>query len=458
MEIQHTKERKLNLFMLTWPIFIETLLRMLLGNVDTFMLSHYSEKAVAAVGATNQIIAMVLVIYSVVSTGTTIVISQYLGAGQKDKANATAVSAMILNFFFGLFLSLVLIIFARPILTMINLPEELMEYGMQFLRIAGGFSFLQALIATNSAILRSHGSTRAAMFVVLGMNILNALGNCIFLYGLFGVPVMGVAGVAISTSISQAVAVIAMLVLLIKKMGIKISRKTLLAFDKETIGSILKIGAPSAGEVFAYQISSLTITYIITLMGTEALTTRVMTFNIMWFIMISGLSLGQGTQILVGHLIGAGDSKQAYKTCLRSSKIGVVIAVAIAVVLFAFAKPLLGIFTQNPNIIRTGSILLAIAILLEPGRVLNLVIISSLKASGDVKFPVLMGMLSPWGIAVPIAYVLGIHYGMGLIGVWIAFTSDEWLRAIIFSVRWRSRVWENKSLIVRNLEESSASS
>ncbi len=449
--IQSKKEKNMTLLRLTWPIFVETLLRMLLGNVDTIMLSHYSENAVAAVGTANQILSMVLIVYSVVATGTTIIISQYLGANEREKADAALVNSLLMNGILGLLMSLLLIIFSPQLLQIINLPKELMGYGTQFLRIIGGFSFLQALLSASSAILRSHGDTRTAMFIALGMNILNVCGNCLALFGLFGIPVLGVKGVAISTSISQALGVIVILTVIMKKMKINISIRKMLSFNKEIVVSILKIGMPSAGEVFAYQISQLVITYIITMLGTEALTTRVITFNIMWFIMITGMSLGQSTQILVGHKVGAGENDQAYKICLRSLRLGILIAFATSILILLFNRQFFSLFTQNPNIVSKGVILLALAVLLEPGRVFNLVIMNSSKAAGDVKFPVILSMVSPWGVAIPLSYILGIYFGMGLTGIWIAFVSDEWLRGIIMFFRWRSRAWENKSFVKKDV-------
>jgi putative MATE family efflux protein len=340
-------------------------------------------------------------------------------------------NSLLMNGILGLIMSLLLIVFSGQILQVMNLPKELMGYGTQFLTIIGGFSFLQALLSASSAILRSHGDTRTAMIIALGMNIVNVCGNFLVLFGFFGLPVLGVKGVAINTSISQALGVITVLIVIKKKMKINISLRKMFSFNKEIVSNILKIGIPSAGEVFAYQISQLVITYIITLMGTEALTTRVITFNIMWFIMITGMSLGQSTQILVGHKVGAGEYDQAYKLCLRSLRLGSLIAFGISILLLLFNRQFFSLFTQNPNIVSKGAVLLALAVILEPGRVFNLVIMNSSKAAGDVKFPVILSMISPWGIAIPISYFLGIYFGMGLTGIWIAYIADEWLRGII---------------------------
>ena len=97
--------------------------------------------------------------------------------------------------------------------------------------------------------------------------------------------------------------------------------------------------------------------------------------------------------------------------------------------------------------VKTGSTLLLLCLILEPGRTFNLICVNSLRATGDAAFTVKMGVLSMWGLAVPISYILGIHFGLGLAGVWTAFIVDEWFRGITMYFRWKSRVWEKKGLV-----------
>jgi len=164
----------------------------------------------------------------------------------------------------------------------------------------------------------------------------------------------------------------------------------------EILRDILKIGLPSAGEGIAYEASQLTITRIITVLGKVALTTRVYTLNIMYFVMVFSVAVGQGTQIVVGHLVGAGDNEKAYKTCIKSLRYAVVVAIILAGIVSFFSEQLLGIFTDDRAIIEMGSKLLLIAVILEPGRVFNIVIINSLRAAGDARFP-LLWVLYPCG-------------------------------------------------------------
>jgi Na+-driven multidrug efflux pump len=183
------------------------------------------------------------------------------------------------------------------------------------------------------------------------------------------------------------------------------------------------------------------------MIGTEALTAKVYTQNVMMFIMLFSVAISQGTQILIGHMIGAKNYENAYKRCIKSLRIAIVISTGAAIIVSFFSHEILSIFTTNPDILKVGGTLIFLTILLEPGRAINLVVINSLRATGDVKFPVYMGILSMWGVSVTISYVLGIHLGLGLVGIWISFIADEWLRGIIMLFRWRSRAWINKTFI-----------
>lgn len=335
---------------------------------------------------------------------------------------------------------------SNPILRLLNVPEELMDYALTYLRITGGLSVAQAMLATLSAIIRSYGHTRITMYITIGMNALNVIGNSLFIFGLFGVPKLGVTGVAISTIAAQTLGFSVMLIVIMKNPRMKLNFKYLRPLPVQTIKDILKIGIPSAGEGAAYHLSQLTITRIITEMGTVALTTKVYTNNVMMFIMIFGIAVGQGTQIMVGHLVGAGKKEEAYRTCLKSLRVALLIVFCMSILIFVFSKNLLGLFTKDQSIIDLGNKLLLLSIFLEPGRVFNVVIINSLRAAGDVKFPVVMGVFSMWGVAVLLSFVLGLKFSLGLLGVWIALGCDEWCRGLMMLFRWKSRAWENMSL------------
>jgi putative MATE family efflux protein len=443
------QDRKMTLFALTWPIFIEVMLHMLMGSADTLMLSQYSDNAVAAVGVSNQILFLIIVMFGFIATGTTILVAQYLGANNYKNAKEISSVSLSANLLISIIISVVIVIASEDILLLMNLPRELLPEATVYLQLVGGFSFIQALIMTASAILKSYGYTKDTMYITIGMNIIHIIGNYLFIFGPFGLPVLGVPGVAISTVVSRIIGLLVILYVLKQRVHFTINFKELLKLPTHHIKNLLHIGVPTAGEQLSYNTSQMVITFFITMLGTEALTTKIYTQNLMMFIMLFSLAVSQGTQILIGYLIGARDYDAAYKRGLKSLYSGIIISTLMAITFTIFSDNLLGIFTTNEGILEIGGILVLLTILLEPGRAFNMVLIGSLRATGDIRFPTYMGIISMWGISVPIAYILGIHFDLGLVGIWIAFIADEWIRGIIMLYRWKSRAWMTKRFAER---------
>jgi len=450
MERQAALDKRITLFVLTWPILIETFLRMFMGTIDTFMLSGYSDYAVTGVGASNQYVSILILLFQMVSGGAGIIIAQYLGAKNSNKASNVALVAIMFNLVFAVLISAIMFAFSEKMLMIMNLEREVFLFSKEYLVIMGSFSFLQALNITISAILRSYGHVKYPMLVNMSVNVLNIMGNAVFIYGLYGMPVLGVKGVAIATVGSQTIGVLVLFVILKRNVGISFSLTKVLKIPKVEINDILKsiykIGGPSAGEALSYNTAQIVVTSIISTIGTYALTTRFYVYSLMFYIMMFGLATAQATQIMIGHLIGAGKKDEAYKTCIRSLKLSIMVSFFVAIVFAIFGKTLLGLFTEDMNIINLGSILFIITIILEPGRTFNLVIGHSLKGAGDAKYILILGLLSMWLVLVLMSYVLGIVMGLGLVGVWIAFAADEWLRGIMMLKRWKSRKWEEKAV------------
>lgn len=438
---QNNLDRMPSLLALTWPIFIELALNMLIGIVDTFMLGRYDDKAVAAVGVVNQLNNTMNLLFAVVATGTTILIARKIGSGNRDDVPRFAASALTMNFAFGLIISMAILAEGETILRMMGLQDELMPYAKHYLNITGGFIFVQALMLTASAGLKSHGLTRQVMFVTLLMNIVHIGGNYIALNGTFGIPSFGVPGVAVSTVSSRAFGFVIMLFLLMKVLERKPSLSDFVRLRIQHVKELLGIGVPSAGEQLSYNVSQLVITSFIAMLGVTAMITRVYTFQIIYLITLFSLAIAQGTQILVARLIGARDPDGAYRIGFRSLAYGVGISFVIAGFYNLIGGFMLNLLTDNEEVIALGRKLLLLAFLLEPGRAFNVILISALRAAGDVRYPVYVGILFMWGLAVPCAYLFGIHLGLGLFGILTAFVMDEWIRGLMMAYRWKSRRW-----------------
>lgn len=432
---------KPSLLILAWPIFVEQLLHILTGTVDTFMVSHISDNAVAALGTANQIVVFFIIIFSFVSIGASVVITHHLGGKDAVGADQIATTAIGVNTWLGLIASLLVWYFAEPMLSLMQLSEELKSYGLPFLHLMGGTLFLESINFALSATLRAHTHTRPVMLVTVLQNVLNVIGNCILLFGLFGAPKLGVVGVALSTVFSRFVACIALWVLVEHYTHLRLRARDFFYLKRDRLGKILHIGLPSAGENISWWLAFMVVTAMTARMGDAALATQSYAFQISMLIMLCGIAIAVAGEIIIGHMIGAGKFEEAYHQAMNNLKLGLVITVCVVCVSAIVAPMLLDLFTDDPSIIATGALLVRMAICLEPGRTFNLVFVNALRATGDARYPLLLGVISQWTIMVGGAWLLGTHLGWGLPGVWIAFTLDEWLRGMLFLRRWRKRKW-----------------
>ncbi|MGB2994134.1 MAG: MATE family efflux transporter [Paenisporosarcina sp.] len=440
-------KEKLKLFSLTWPIFLEVFLFMLMGIVDTFMLSALSDDAVSGVGAANQYIHIAILVLEVVGTGAAIVVSQYLGSKRYIEASKISATAVTLNLAVGLLMSAGYFIFARSMMAAMNLQGDVLAYAEQYLSIVGGAIFLQALINSLAAIIRVHGWTKQTMYVSLGMNIIHVIGNYVLIFGKFGFPEMGVQGAAISSIVSRFIALLVFFWLFYQVVEYRIKFNYYLKLSKEYIGKILHIGIPAAFEQVMYQACQIVFLYYATYLGAEALAARQYATNISMFTFLFAIAIGMGTAIIVGRLVGANEQDEAYTRLWKSLKFALIFTLSAVFLVIVFRNQLIGLFTDNPEVIKIASSVLLLSIFLETGRTMNIVIINSLRAAGDAKFPVMIGVFSMVLMSLPLGYFLVFYLNMGLPGIWIAIAVDEWTRATIMYFRWKSRAWEKYALV-----------
>lgn len=440
--------KKLSIFTVTWPIFIEILMLMLLGNIDVWMLSQYSDDAVAGVGVANQLLNMSITMFGFVSAGAAVIISQYVGAKKLDDAKRVSFVAILSALVFGVIVSAVFVLFRFPLLRLLISEEYLLPWAGIIVLIVGGFIFIQAVLLTTGAILRSHGFTRDMLYVTVTMNVFNAVGNFLAIFGFFGLPVFGVPGIAVVTAVSKLLGLSIALYILNKRIpGIFSSLRKEARFPFHYVKSILKIGVPAAGENLSFQAYQIVIISLIGTLGTAALTTKIYTRSINIFIILFTISIANGGAIIIGQLMGAKEYDEVYKRCLKHLQYSLVASLITATTVFFFYRPLIGLFTSNDEVFSIARILFFLAIILEPGRAFNIVIIGALRATGDVKFPVYMGIIFQWGVGAFLGFIFGIVFGWGLVGVMIAALLDEWIRGIIMFFRWRSRAWQKMGIV-----------
>ncbi|MEA4887718.1 MAG: MATE family efflux transporter [Bacteroides graminisolvens] len=446
-EVIQQENIRRRLFKLAAPIFIETLLIMMLGAVDVIMLSRHSDNSVAAVGVVNQIIVLTFLIFEVINLGTSVLCSQYLGAKMHKNVVQVVGVSLLMNLVVGVSVSLFLFGMNETILQWMGLTPELMKDGTDYMRIVGAFAFFQAISLTLSASLRSANKAIYPMMVTVVVNILNIIGNYTLIFGEFGFPEMGVEGAAISTAFSRGVSMVILFIILFKKHIRKFPLAYFRPFPFKELKNLLKVGLPSAGEQLSYSSSQVVITYFINVLGTEALAARTYSVNIIMFSFLFCIAIAQGGAICIGHLIGEKRPHAAFLLGKYVMKKSVLITVCLSLITALMGPFIFGWLTTNEQIIRMGVTILAIDVILEIGRPINIFATNALRAAGDVNYPFYLGLVVMWSVAVGCGYLFGIHWGWGLAGMWVAFLLDENIRGIVFVRRWYGMKWVKKSFV-----------
>ena len=438
---------KRRLAKLATPIFIETLLIMMLGAVDVIMLSRHSDNSVAAVGVVNQIVMLTFLVFEVINLGTSVLCSQYIGARQEKKVVQVVGVSIIVNLLVGGIISFFLYFKSATILQWMGLNAELMQDGVEYMKIVGAFAFFQAISLTLSAALRSANKAIYPMLVTVVVNIVNIIGNYSLIFGKLGFPELGVEGAAIATAFSRGVSMVILFIILMRVHIHRFPLAYFRPFPWIELKNLMKIGLPSAGEQLSYSSSQVVITYFINMLSVEALAARTYCANIIMFVYLFSIAMAQGGAICIGQLIGEGKPHAAFLLGKYVMKRSVLITFLLSLTIAIFGKYILGWLTHNPEIISIGVTILWIDTVLEIGRPINIFATNALRAAGDVNYPFYVGLVVMWSVAVGGGYLLGIHWGYGLAGMWLAFLLDENIRGAIFVRRWYSLKWLNKSFV-----------
>ncbi len=435
--------RQKGLRQLFFPIFIEVLFFMLVGSVDTLMLSTVGDDKVGAVGAANTYLSVFTISFSVISTGVMAVMTQYIGAGKDGVARQARNIGLIFNGIIGGVLSIVLLFWAKPILSVLGTANSLLPHATGYMRIVGGTSIFVALTPVVTYYLRAFGFTKEPLIVNVTANILNVVLNGVFLF----VCDWGVEGVALATAISRAIGLLLGIIMCIRK--IKIPK------DAETISSgivcknILQVGLPSAMESALYNVAMAIVMKFLNEMSDDGIyvTAKSYAGQITMFSYCAGVALANANAIIVGWRIGEKKYDECQRATFKAAKLGVITAVVVAGVFVLTGKYVMRIFTDDPKIIELVVMILVVDFVLEIGRICNIVFGNALKTAGDATYTVVIAVIFMYLFAVLGTYVFGISLEWYVVGSWIALAMDECMRAVLMGIRWKSRKWEKKVLV-----------
>ncbi len=438
---------KKQLYKLIIPLIIEQILAITVGMADIMMVSRAGEAAISGVSLVDTLNILLITVFSALATGGAVVAAQSLGNKDNDKARKSGEQLLIVTTTIAVVISLISLIGNYQILRLIygDIDPDIMKNARTYFFITAlSFPFL-AIYNSCAALFRAMGNSNVSMKISWGMNGINLAGNAYLIFGLH----MGVAGVAIPTLISRAVAAIAIVILIRnEKNPIYIKKIHRIRFNWPIVKRILNIGVPNGLENSMFQIGKILVQGLITSFGTVAITANAVGNTIAGFETIPGSAISLAMITVVGQCVGANDYKQAKKYTFKLLRIAYLLMIALNVVIIIFADNLLGIYDLSPATMEVAKQLVLYhsicCMLIWP---ISFTLPNALRAANDVKFTMITSILSMWFCRIVLSYVFGRYMGLGVLGVWMAMTADWLVRSIIFMTRFLRGKWKAHAFI-----------
>lgn len=444
----------LDVFKLSVPMFVELLMQFTVGYVDQLMLSHLGLGPAAAVGNALQIINLITIMLSAMASASTVLVTRALGAGRTTLVNEIAAVALVTNIALSVVVTILVYALWPQIFGLLNVGSDIYAMSRTFLLIVVATTPLQGAYLALTALLRSYGRVSDVMVAGVVGNIANILSCVVLVNGVagIGIPALGLVGSALSLVVARLAMPAVALAFFVRHTPIRIHLGYLVPFPRRTLAQMLGIGVPSSGEQFSYDLSQTVILAFVNTLGSSIVTVRVycnMCANVAY---LYSIAVSQATQIVIGYLFGQGRPGPIPRRVWTANAIAIAVSVSVTVVLWLNSDRIFGLVTNDPSILALGHTILGIEIFLEVGRSLNIVFVRSLIALGDIKTPVIANIVSSWTIGVGGSWLLGIHLGLGLPGMWLAMTADEWLRGLFFAIKFARGYWR------KNIPEAATAS
>jgi putative MATE family efflux protein len=431
------------LFQLAGPLLLELLLAMLVGIVGTALAARLSDAAGAGFALAHHVFGTLFLLFRIVGAGAGVVVTQALGAGRRDEADGVARALLGASSWIGLVVALAAGLAASPLLRLMNAPPEVLPLAVPLLMALAPVMVLDAWSASLTTVLRSHLRAKDTLAVTALMQALHLALMAPLMFGWGPLPALGLVGFAIATGVARLLAIALMLWLWRVRLGLVPKWSDAWRWHSAPLRAVARIGLPGAAENAAYRLAFLVSIAVTGQLGAAALATHAYAQQIIMVVLLFGLATGLSVEVIVGHLVGAGRLHEAHALVKRALARGLAVSVLVATAAALLGPWLMPLFTRDTAIATMAVTLLWWTVLLEPGRTFNLVVINALRAAGDARYPVQVGALSMAVVLAGGSWLLGSDagLGLGLVGVWIAYAADEWLRGVLMWRRWVRLQW-----------------
>ena len=424
------------------PLVMEQLLAILVGMLDTVMISGVGEAAVSGVSLVDNINILVINIFAALATGGAVVAGHALGQKNQEQAGRSAWQMMLFLLYSSVAMTILLLGAHKVILRAIfgQVEEAVMTSAVTYLIITGLSICPLALYNGCAALFRAMGNSRTTMYISLLMNLINLVGNAILIF----LCQMGVAGAAIATLVARTVAALLIFRLMFDgKREIHFQKRLTLRMDIPQVKKILYIGIPNGLENSLFQLGKILLLSLVSTFGTSAIAANAVCGTITNFNILPGMAINMALLSVASYCIGAGDFGQTRLYTRKLMRLTWLCTSAVSLIMIVSAPLFLKIYHLTPE---TTTLALQViryhAVMCMVAWIPSFTLPNTLRAAGEVMWTMAIAIISMWVFRIGTAYFFSNVFHLGLIGIWIAMTIDWMFRGICYEIRYHGGKWE----------------
>lgn len=429
------------------PLFLEQLLVALVGMADVFVIGFVGETAVSGVSLVNSFNTIFLNLFTALAAGGAVVISQYIGRGEKELASSSACQLALAAALFSVVAAVLILLNCEPLLRLLfgKVEPEVMTACISYLRISAYSYPALAVYNAGAALYRSFGKTRTTMYISIASNCINVVGNCI---GVF-VLKAGVAGVAWPSLIARTFSAVIITVLCFsRKNPVSYFWQGLLRLESNLQAKILRIAVPNGFESGIFQLVKVALSSVISMFGTYQIAANGVAQSFWSMAALVCVAMGPVFITVIGQCMGAGDTEAAEYYFHKLLKITLVFATAWNLFIFALTPVVMHFYTLEPE---TKQLVIWLVLI---HNIFNSVAFpfadplgKGLRACGDVGFTTGISLFTTIGVRLVFSMLFAVVWKMGVIGIAFAMCLDWSMRGIIFWCRFKQGKWKNLKVI-----------
>ena len=426
------------------PAVVDLSAQTIMWTIEAILIGKISAAAFAGVGMAVQIVILFFAILLTFIVGSSVIINRHLGAGQRWEANHILGQALMLGIVMSILVALLWFFGAPMLFKLIRENQHVAQQaGIQYLHT---LSYFAPFLITNfiaMGIIRAAGDTKISMVLNLMINIINVTLTPVLIFGLFGFPRLEVKGAALATSIAHTIGFFATLyVLRSHRSRLFLSFRELTTPNLKSFKRLFKAGVPTTIEQLFWALGQMVITSYAAILGIIFLAVHQVLMRIQAILTMFYMGFSLGAMTLVGQNIGAEQHKEAESVARVAGYVVFVVVLLVAGVLLIFSRPLITLFTADPQVVAIGTKLIKLFAIIQIPKAVNAVVMGNLRGAGELKWLMWLAIMSVIFVESGLTWIAAFVLNLSLLGIWLMTGTDEIVRLVLNYWRFRGGKWK----------------